>query len=320
MKKLNKALLISSLLIGSLAVSPSVLAESHTKAGMKKEATKVLVPAKPVVSKEQDKANKKAIVTKAKSQTDLLKEVNKDVAEGFKDVIEATKLIKEDKIKEAIKKLQAATGKFDIALAANPDLGLIPVAGSVVVSELITTPQSVKEQVSLAKDFLDDSKVQAARAILAPLQDDMVTRTTLLPMTTYPDAIKLATKMLVDGKKDAAIATLATAMSTFVEEVSVVPLSLIRAEAMIVAASELDKEKEKDKALLLLDAAQQQLEVATALGYTTKDTDLYEGLKDQIKALKKEITGGNVVEKLYSKLKKSFANLIHKKSEKKSDK
>ena len=318
MKTLNKALLISGLLIGSLAVSPSVLAESHTKAGMKKEAKKVLVPAKPVVSKEQDKANKKAIVAKAKSQSDLLKEVNKDVSEGFKDVLEATKLIKEDKLKDAIKKLQDATGKFDVALAANPDLGLVPVAGSVAVSELITTPESIKAQVKLATEFLEDSKVQAARALLAPLQDDMVTSTTYLPMATYPDAIKLATKMLVDGKKDAALATLATALSTFVEEESVIPLSLLRAEAMIVAASELDKEKEKEKALILLDAAQQQLQIATALGYTTRSTELYEDLSDQIKALKKEVKGGNVVERLYKKLKASFSNLISKKSEQKS--
>lgn len=315
MKTLNKALLVSSLLIGSLAVSPSVLAESHAKAEMKKETKQVLMPAKPVVSKEQDKANKKAIVAKAKIQSDLLKEVNKDVSEGFKDVLEATKLIKEDKLKEAIKKLQDATGKFDVALAANPDLGLVPVAGSVRVSELITTPESVKAQVKLAMAFLLDSKVQAARALLAPLQDDMITSTTMLPMATYPDAIKLATKMLIDGKKDEALATLATALSTFVEEESVIPLSLLRAEAMIVAASELDKEKEKDKALTLLDAAQQQLQIATALGYTTKSTELYEDLSDQIKALKKEIKGGNVVERLYKKLKTSFSNLISKKSE-----
>jgi len=315
MKTLNKALLISGLLIGSLAISPSVLAEAQTK-----DAKQAMVSAKPVVSKEQDKANKKAIKAKEKSQTNLLKEVNKDVSEGFKDVIEATKLIKEDKLKDAIKKLQAATGKFDIALAANPKLGLVPVAGSVVVSELITTPEAIKTQVKLATDFLEDSKVQAARALLAPLQDDMVTSTTYLPMATYPDAIKLATKMLVDGKKDAALATLATALSTFVEEQSVIPLSLLRAEAMVIAASELDKEKAKDKALLLLDGAQQQLEVATALGYTTKSSALYDDLSDQIKALKKEIKGGNVVERLYKKLKASFSSLISKKSEQTSKK
>ena len=331
MKNTKNALILTGLLIGSLAVSPAVLADtqaktqtttsnavaSHVKAGAENKAKQTLKASKPAVSEAQDKANKKAIVDKAQSQVDLLKEVDKGIAEGFKKVIEATKLIKEDKVKEAIKALQGATGKFDVALAANPKLALIPVASSVSINELITTPEAVKAQTKLAKEFLEDSNVQAARALLLPLQDELVTRTTSLPMTTYPDAIKLATKMLVEGKKEAASATLETALSTFVDETSIVPLSLVRVESMVLAASELNKETDKDKALVLLSAADQQLQVATELGYTTKNSSLYEGLSQQIKAIKKEITGGNVVEKMYSKLKDSIKNLIGKNSEQK---
>ena len=329
MKNTKNALILTSLLIGSLAVSPAVLAESqaqtttsnavasHVKAGAENKAKQALKASKPAVSEAQDKANKKAIVDKAQSQVDLLKEVDKGIVDGFKKVIEATKLIKEDKTKEAIKALQDATGKFDVALAANPKLALIPVASFVSINELITTPEAVKAQTKLAKEFLEDSKVQAARALLLPLQDELVTRTTSLPMTTYPDAIKLATKMLVEGKKEAASATLATALSTFVDETSIVPLSLVRVESMVLAASELNKETGKDKALVLLSAADQQLQVAAELGYTTKNSSLYEGLSQQIKALKKEITGGNVVEKMYSKLKGSIKSLIGKNSEQK---
>jgi hypothetical protein len=139
-------------------------------------------------------------------------------------------------------------------------------------------------------------------------------------MTTYPDAIKLATKVLIEGKKDAAIKTLETALSTFVEEVSVIPLSLLRVQTMILAASELDKEKDKEKALTLLAAAEQQLQVATALGYTTKSAAIYKDLSDQIAALEKEAKGGNAVEKLYTKLKTSIKNLIDKSSEQKIEK
>jgi len=332
MKNVKNILILSSLLIGSLAISPTVLAETqtktevaskvkaHVKTGVENKTKAVLKPAKPSVSKEQDKANRKAIIDKAQSQMNLLKEVDKGVVEGFTRVIEATKLIKEGKEKEAIKALQDATGKFDVALAADPNLGLIPIAASVSINELVTTPALVEVQTELAKDFLDDSKVQAARALLSPLQDDMTTVTTYLPMTTYPDAIKLATKMLIDGKKDAATAILATALSTLVDEVSVVPLSLLRVEAMILAASELDKEKDKDKVLVLLAAAEEQLQVATALGYTSKNGELYKDLSDQIAALEKEAKGGNVVERLYSKLKTSIKKLIGKSSEIKNDK
>ena len=309
---MKQTLLLTGLLLGALAVSPAVLAEA------KQEKTAEVT--KPAVSKEQDSVNKKAINDKAKSQNALLKEVNEGVSEGFEKVIEAAKLITADKPKEAIKALQDATGKFDIALAANPDLGLIPIASSVRMTELITNPVALKAQTSFAKELLGQSKVQSAKAILAPLQDDMVTRTTLLPMTTYPDAIKLATKMLVEGKKDAALATLSTAFSTFVDEVSVIPLSLLRVESMIASASELDKEKDKDRVLVLLDAASDQLEVATLLGYTAKDSKLYADLVTQIKALKKEAKGGNVVEKLYKDLKESIKGLIEKKSKQESSK
>jgi len=327
MKNVKNALILSGLLMGTLAVSSTVLAETqaktevasevknHIKAGAENKAKDKLKATKPAVSKEQDKANKKAIVDKAKSQVDLLKEVDQGIINGFKKVIEATKLIQENKEKEAIKALQEATGKFDIALAANPKLGLIPLASTVSINELLTTAEAVKTQTKLAKEFLDDSKVQAARALLMPLQDELLTRTTSLPMTTYPDAIKLATKMLVEGKKDAAVETLKTALSTFVEETSVIPLSLLRVEAMVSAASMLDKEKEKDKALVLLSSAEEQLQVAATLGYTSKDSALYEDLTEQIKTVKKEIIGGNVVEKLYSKLKTSIKSLIGKKSE-----
>ena len=313
MKNIKHAVLLTTLLAGSLSISPAVLADTQTK--VEKTQTEVVEATKPAVSKAQDKANKKAIVDKAKSQNELLKEVDKGITEGLTKVIEATQLIKDDKLKEAIKSLQEATGKFDVALAANPKLGLIPVASAVKITELNSVPAVVKAQVEIARDLLADNKVQAARAILYPLQDDMVTQTTLLPMTTYPDAIKLATKMLVDNKKKAALETLSTALSTFVNKVSVIPLSLVRVEAMVLAASELDKEKEKDKAYTLLLGAEDQLELATLLGYTTTDSALYSDLKTQLKALKKEIKGDNVVEKLYKKLKASLKDLIGKKSD-----
>jgi len=306
--------IFSSLLISGLAVSSAVLAEKPT------DTTKTVASkaeAQPIANKAQIQANKKAIKKKQDDLSNLLEEVNKGISEGFNKVQEATKLIQDGKEKEAIKALQEATGKFDIALAANPDLGLIPIAAEVRVNELLTTSSLVKTQVDIAKDMLKESKVQAARALLLPLRDDMETRTAYLPMATYPDAIKLATKMLIDKNKDAALETLAIALSTVVKKSSIIPLSLVRAEAMITAASELDAEKGKDKALKLLDAANEQLTLATTLGYTDKDSDLYEALKDQISTVKKEITGGNVVEKLYGKLKTSFSNLIKKSSDQK---
>ena len=319
MKNIKQNLLVASILAGALFVSPAVLAEAKNKPADKPATTsdvaKTAEKGEPAISQEQKKNNEKAISDKKKSQNDLLKEIHKDLSDGFKKVVEATKLIKEGKETEAIKVLEDATGKFDIALAADPKLALIPIDSSLVVTNLVTTPEQIKAQVDIAIDFLKESKVQAARAILLPLHDDMMSSTTSLPMTTYPDAIKLATKMLIQENKDAALETLKTALSTFVTETSVIPLSLLRAEAMMTEASNLDKEKEKDKALILLNGAEQQLQVATVLGYTDKDSESYKDLSTQISAIKKEIMGGNVVEKMYETFKQSIKSLINKKSE-----
>ena len=316
MKKINKGLFVASVLIGSLFVSPIVLADTQAK--VEKKQTEIVKTTKHQISKAQVKANKKAIIDKANSQNDLLKAVDKGIGEGLAKVVEATQLIQDDKPKEAIKALQEATGKFDIALAANPDLGLIPIASAVKVTELSTIPAILKSQLDVAKKLLQENNVQAARGILAPLQDDMVTRTTLLPMTTYPDAIKLATKMLVDNNKQAAQETLAVALSTFVNKISVIPLSLIRAKEMVLSASQLDKEKEKDKINTLLLVAEDQLAIAELLGYTKIDPTLYDDINIQLKALKKAVKGDNVVEKLYKKLNASLKSLVGKQSDQKA--
>lgn len=315
MEKTIRHTLLSSLLASTLAISPAALAETQSTSTAKPISTNSIA-----TSPEQNKANHDAIASQAKTQNDLLEKVNKSVSEGFAKVIEAGKLISQGKEKEAISALEAATGKFDIAIAANPELGLTPIDARVHVTEMITTSATVKAQVSLANSLLKDSKVQAARSILLPMRDDIETRTIYLPMATYPDAIKLATKMLVDGNKEAALETLNVAFSTLVQKVSIIPLSLIRAEAMVIAASELDKEKGKEKAMNLLDAADEQLKIAVALGYTTDNSIAYEDLSKQIKALKKEAKGPNMVEKLYTKLRESFKNLVKESSEQKEEK
>jgi len=258
------------------------------------------------ISKEQTVSSDKAVKSLEKEQNELLKTVHEGVLDGYGDVLKATRLLAKDgKEKEAIALLQEATGKFDVAIAADPTLNLVPIDADVSMSALITTPALVKAETDIAIDLLKDHKVQAARAIVEPMKDEMVISHAYLPMGTYPDAIKLASKYLVDGKKEDALATLATTLSTIVIEKSIVPLM----------ASELDKSKDKAKAHELLNAAQEQLEVATLLGYTDKESKAYENIKDQIKAVKKEIDGKNAVEKMYDKVKASVKQLIGKEKE-----
>ncbi|MCF6251952.1 MAG: YfdX family protein [Methylococcaceae bacterium] len=295
--------LINGLLIGSLVVSASYVQATNTTT---EKGTNLM-------SQEQTAKSDKAVKSAQNEQNALLETVNQGVLDGYKKVLNATQLLaQEGKEKEAIKILQEATGKFDVALAANPKLKLVPIDAGVSVSALITTPTLVKAETEAAIDLLKDHKVQAARTLLDPMVDEMVISKAYLPMVTYPDAIKLATKYLVEGKKEDAIDTLETTLSTIVINKSIVPLAIIRADSLLKDASNLDKNKDKAKAQELLDAAHEQLEIATLLGYTDKESKAYEDMKSQIKAVKKEIDGKNAVEKMYDKVKASIQDLIAK--------
>jgi len=274
---------------------------------------------KPVLDEAQQAASDKAIARQEGKQNAMLQAINENVVAGFAKVQEAARLLtQEGREKEAIAALEAATAKFDIALVAKPDLSLVPIDTRVAIAELITTPEMIAEATDKALDLLKDGKLQAARKLLLPLRDEMVTETVLLPMETYPDAIKLATAELIKGEKEKSLAILDEAFSTFVIMRSVLPLSLLRAEAFIIDAAALDKEKDKAQALKLVEAAEMQLEVAVLLGYADKKSAAYENLQDLVKDLKKEIKGGNVVEKLYYKLKQGLRKLIGEESRQQS--
>ncbi len=266
------------------------------------------------MTQEQTVHSDKAVTAHEQAQKSMLDKINKDVLAGYQSVIKAMRLLQKNKDKDALEQLQAATGKFDVALAANPDLGLVSIDSDVSVHALITTPDLVREDTKTAIKLLKDQQVQMARTLLEPMRDEMVISQVYLPMATYPDAIKLASKYLVDKKKDKALETLDTALSTLVIKKTIIPLALIRAESLIQDAADLNKETKKDKAKQLLDAAAEQLEIATVLGYTQKDSKAYDDLKSQIKAIRKEIDGKNAVEKMYDKIKSSFTDLIKKES------
>ncbi len=295
--------LINTLLIAGLAFSTPLWAKTD----------------KPVLSDSQQTASDQAIAKQKGKQNAMLEAINENVVAGFAKVQEAARLLtQEGKEKEAIAALEAATAKFDIALTAKPDLSLVPIDSRVAIAELITTPDLIADAADTAVDLLKDGKLQAARKLLLPLRDEMVTETVLLPMETYPEAIKLATAELIKGDKEKALSILDEAFNTFVVLRSVLPLSLLRAEAFIIEAAKLDKEKDKDKAIKLVEAAQQQLEVAVLLGYADEKSRAYKDLQDLAKDLRKEIDGPNAVEKLYFRLKQGLRKLIGEESRQKT--
>ncbi len=300
---MNKSvnIIFSSLLISTLAVSSVVMAEQPAKAAKQVEKVGAAASHKAPSADVQKKAHDY-----------LVKKVNKDVKEAMGKVFGATQMIQAGKLKEAIVALKDASKKFDDALAKDPQLDLAPIASDMEIFEISASAADVNGQVAKALKALSQGKVQLAREILLPLRDDMEILTVYLPMKTYPDVIKKVNKMLLDADKDGAVAALNTAFTTIVEERAIIPLPLFRAESMVMTASTLDKDKNKKPVLELLNHANEQLQLATALGYTSEASDLYMDLSKQIRELIDQLQGGNSVERFYKKLKTSFSGLIHK--------
>jgi hypothetical protein len=258
-----------------------------------------------------EKTSKQAISKQEKKQNDLLATVDQSVLDAFKQVQSAVKLLQADgKEKEALVALEKAVGQFDTITAVRPQLSLVPIYSDVEVTELITTPEMIKLNTELAIDLLKNSSVVAARELLIPMQDNLISTTAYLPIATYPDAIKLAAKALVNEEKHKSLDIIAEALSTVVVKKSVLPLGLIRAEERLKVAAKLDKEKDKAQIKTLLTAASDDLEVAKLLGYTDKENLAYENIVKQIKAIQKEVEGKNIVEKMYDKIASSFKELI----------
>ena len=137
--------------------------------------------------------------------------------------------------------------------------------------------------------------------MLYTLQSEIDIVSVNLPVSSYPDALKLAAKYLHDNKTEQAKAVLVTALNTMVEDIVVVPIPVLKADALIVAASKIAKE-DKEQALKHLAQAQVELEKAKLLGYTSKSDVTYKALKKAIEKTEKEVKGKNKAEKLFEEL------------------
>ncbi len=203
--------------------------------------------------------------------------------------------------KSAIKDLEDAIGKLEVILAAEKAPKLLPVSTSVTAVEYIGDAKEIKKNLDLVESLLDEGKVQKARKLLYTLQSEIDIISVNLPVSSYPDALKLAAKYLHDDKVEQAKTVLVTALNTMVEDIVVIPIPVLKADALIVAASKIAK-TEKEQALKHLAQAQVELEKAKLLGYTSKSDVTYKSLKNAIQKAEKEIKGKNKAEKLFEEL------------------
>ena len=257
------------------------------------------------------KASQSAVNKEIAYQKSTVKLASKDIMKGLNETVLAIDALGRKKTDEAKKALQEATKAFDSALKVDPTLKLVPVENAVQLYSVDVPVKTIDKAVGVAINLLKDHKVQTANSILEPLKDEIDIETIYVPMDLYPVATKTALTALKKGDTKAATSALIAGMSTMVHTRIVMPLGLLGAQDLITAASQLDKSKKKE-VIALLDAAQEELVKARKLGYISKHTKEYKSLEKQIKELKKEAKGKNVVAKLYEKLKKDFESLIHK--------
>jgi ribonuclease HII len=186
-------------------------------------------------------------------------------------------------------------------LAAEKAPKLLPIDASITAVEYVGDAKEIKKNLDLVESLLDDGKVQEARKLLNTMQSEIDIISVNLPVSSYPDALKLAAKYLHDNKIEQAKAILVTALNTMVEDIVVVPIPVLKADALIVAASKIAKE-DKEQALKHLAQAQVELEKAKLLGYTSKSDVTYKALKKAIEKTEKEVKGKNKAEKLFEEL------------------
>ncbi len=258
----------------------------------------------------------------AKSDIKTVKEVsNNAVVKGNQDALASQKhliqeainsleftakalqdLNKNDK-KAAQANIEKALGKLEVILSAKNAPKLLPIDSAVTMKEYIGTKEDIKKTVDVVKDLLDDNKVQVARELLNSLQSEIDITVVSLPLITYPDALKLAAKYIHEDKITEAKHVLALALNTFDTTVEVIPLPLLKATELINVSANLSKNGKKEEALKYLNAAEDELDVAEALGYVSHSDTTYKALHATIKHVRKEIKGKNKAEKLFDELK-----------------
>jgi len=255
------------------------------------------------------KSSQLSIEKESKKQKETFHEAPKEIVDGFNQTLEAISALEENNSDKAKKALKEATKNFNLALKKAPKLDLVPFAQEIVVHEFLGSSESVKKSLALAENLIEKYDTQTARMVMMPLEDEMIITTNSIPMKLYPIATKDALKALEKGDKEGALEILNVSLNTIVSETVLMPVALLVAEDLVLSASAIDKEKKED-ALNLLTLAQDELKKAVYLGYTTKHAPAYQALDEEIEAVKKEIKGKNIVEKLYDKVKESFQSLI----------
>ncbi len=230
-----------------------------------------------------------------------------DILKQTQEVIDE---ISKDKKDDAKSKLAKLIGELEILITKNPKVSLIPVSVNYEIRDAVVDIETAEKLISDAKKAFDDGYYQAAKKVLNALSSEYVIKISFLPLATYPDAMKIAAKLLDEDKKDEALAVLMNALYILAIQEIAIPLPVLRAEEYIKAASIAIKEKKEEyiaTAVVLLENAEYQLQLAEVMGYGKKDKE-YKELATAITELKNAIKEKLETENLFDKLSEKIKN------------
>jgi len=285
------------ILVSSLPLSIDVLADDE-----KKQPSSIL-----------SSTDKNTALTQRKILAEKQQQVVDEAQEAISGTEQALNALEKKDSKNAVSILQTVSSKLDIVLAKSPALALVPANVETDILDFEGDAKSVSKAIDKADDLLDSGKIQSAREIMSGLASEIRITTINIPVGTFPVAIKEAIKLIDAGKIDEAANVLNNVLNTLVEVTEVIPLPLLRAEALLTEASELEhktdlsKESSRAEVLKFADAAKDKLKLAILLGYGSKsDYKILFTAIDEIKETihsEKSAATWNSIKQAFSKLK-----------------
>ena len=248
----------------------------------------------------QDRVNN----TKSQLEDNVEDTLVGEAQEAVQETQKAIAAIEQGNKRKAIKALESATGKLDVVLARNPELGFVPLESEVDILALapldLDTVEEIRKEIKRA---IRKDELVKARELLDNLASELRITTVNLPLATYPAAMEEAAALLDRDEFNAAEGILQTALSTLFIEERQSPIPVIKAQALIDEADSLIQvDGHEEIVQSMLKEARKELKLAEELGYGDRDK-LYTSLDKEIEEIGKQISAGDRAEIAFGNLK-----------------
>jgi hypothetical protein len=302
MKKHEK--LRSQLLVGLLSVGLSTMAFAESDSvPIEKEAH-----SKATKSVQEDVDKGVAVAAAAKRKALMSQAIG-----AVNDTKKALIQLDDKKPDDALETLAKVTGKLELIISRDPSLAFAPVDVDISTFDLLASPDTVQDTITLLKDLIDNGQLQQARPMMDMLASEIRYSTTTIPLATYPEAIKAISPLIDAGKFDEAKAGLQAALNTLVINETITPLPIVRASALLEKAEQLavnqersdDDEQELREAL---QSAKDQLKLAQLLGYG--DKTVYKPMYEEIKKIEEKSADGKSGKGWFNSIKEKMSGLL----------